>query len=88
MDRRQRAPFDFHTARSSHRLTGQAAGLDLLVGQLGRAHLAAPNRRQGESRRARVPRSETNLRLRRQSLVVSRCGPIVRLHRTAHGHGG
>src|SRR5439155_20735187 len=85
---RGRAAADLHAARSSYRFTGQASKLDLLVGRMGRAHLAAANRRQGQSCRARVSRSETNLRLRRKPLVLSRRGAVVRLYGPAHGDGG
>src|SRR5216683_3353763 len=75
-------------AGAAHRWSGPASGLDLFVGRLGRAHLAAPERREVKGDRPGASRSESDLRLRREPLVVPRCGALVLRDGPAHGPGG
>src|SRR5215813_3785767 len=67
---------------------GQTSKLDLLVGQLGRADLAETRWCRCESQRTRIARSESAVRIRFQSPVVSGCRATVRLYGPAYGDGG
>src|SRR5882724_3875961 len=87
MVRRRDASASVRAAGVADWWAGKAARLDLLVGQLGRAQLAAAERRESKRYRKRAVGSTTALRVRRESLVLLRRGAAVRVRRPAHGHG-
>src|ERR1044072_4329466 len=83
---RRASPVCGAAGAANHRF-GKTSGLDLLVGRLGRADLAAVEWCEAEGNGPGTSGSKTALRVRREPLVLSRRRAVVLRHWPAHGSG-